>query len=91
MAGQADGRVSPDQLLRDLGMERHPDRLAEAMFAAERPSPRNHTPLVVFERQPGRPLSVRQALRGKQILLVGVTGFIGKVWLEHVLSEVSEV
>ena len=36
-------------------------------------------------------LSVRQALRGKQILLVGVTGFIGKVWLEHVLSEIPEI
>jgi len=91
VAGQADGRVSAEQLLRDLGMEKYPDHLTEAIFAAERPSPHNHTPLVVFERQPGRPLSVRQALRGKQILLVGVTGFIGKVWLEHVLSEVSEI
>jgi hypothetical protein len=28
---------------------------------------------------------VRKALRGKNILLIGVTGFIGKVWLEHIL------
>ncbi len=34
---------------------------------------------------------MRQALRGKQILLIGVTGFIGKVWLEHILSEVPEI
>lgn len=91
LSGQADGRVSAPQLLRDLGMEKHPDQLADAISPAERPIPRNHSPLVVFDGQPGRPLSVRQALRGKQILLVGVTGFIGKVWLEHILSEVREV
>lgn len=91
LSGQADGRVSAPQLLRDLGMEKHPDQLADAISPAERPIPQNHSPLVVFDGQPGRPLSVRQALRGKQILLVGVTGFIGKVWLEHILSEVHEV
>ena len=34
---------------------------------------------------------MRRALRGKQILLIGVTGFIGKVWLEHLLSDVPEI
>src|SRR4029077_3927971 len=91
VGGQADGRVSAEQLLRDLGLKNHPDQLADAIFSAERPSPQNHSPLVVFERHPGRPLSVHQALKGKQILLVGVTGFIAKVWLEHVLSEIPEV
>jgi long-chain acyl-CoA synthetase len=89
--GQADGRVSAEQLLRDLGLKNHPDQLAEAISPAERPSTQNHNPLVVFERQQRRPLSVRQALRGKQILLIGVTGFIGKVWLEHLLSEIPEI
>jgi long-chain acyl-CoA synthetase len=37
------------------------------------------------------PLSVQQTLRGKRILLIGVTGFIGKVWLEHLLSNVPDV
>ena len=86
-----DGRVSAEQLLRDLGLEKHPQQLAEAIFPAERPSPQNHSPLVIFERQPERPLSVRQALQGKKVLLIGVTGFIGKVWLEHVLSEIPEI
>jgi thioester reductase-like protein len=90
-SGQADGRVSNEQLLRDLGMEKHPDQLIEAIAPARRPAPRNHSPLVLFERQPQRPLSVKQALSGKQILLIGVTGFIGKVWLEHVLSEVPDI
>ena len=88
---QADGRVSGEQLLRDLGLKNHLDQLAEGIVPAQRPSPQNHSPLVVFDRQTGRPLAVRQALRGKQVLLVGVTGFIGKVWLEHVLSEIPEI
>jgi len=88
---QAAGPLSAGQLLRDLGLEKHPDHLADAISPAERQSPQNHSPLVVFDRQPERHLSVRQALRGKQILLVGVTGFIGKVWLEHLLSEIPEI
>src|ERR1700730_7965296 len=89
--GQADGRVSAEQLLRDLGLKNHPEQLAEAILPAHRPSPQNHNALVVFDRQQVRPLSVRQALRGKQILLVGVPGFIAKVWLEHLLSEIPEI
>ena len=34
---------------------------------------------------------MREALRGKQILLIGVTGFIAKVWLEHLLYEVPDI
>jgi long-chain acyl-CoA synthetase len=88
---KADGRISAERLLHVLGLGKHPEQLAEAIFPAERPAPQNHRPLVMFERHQGRELSVRQALRGKQILLVGVTGFIGKVWLEHVLSEIPEI
>jgi long-chain acyl-CoA synthetase len=91
LGGRADGRVGIEQLLRDLGMEKHPQQLVEAILPAERPSPQNHNPLVVFDPHPGRPLSVRQALGGKRVLLVGVTGFIGKVWLEHLLSEIPEI
>ncbi|MGH9709631.1 MAG: SDR family oxidoreductase, partial [Candidatus Acidiferrales bacterium] len=36
-------------------------------------------------------LSVRQSLRGKQILLAGATGFIGKVWLANLLMDVPEI
>jgi alcohol-forming fatty acyl-CoA reductase len=90
--GQADGRVDAERLLRDLGLERQPRLLRNAIIPAARPHPRNHRPLVLFDgRGHDRPLSVRQALRGKQILLIGFTGFIGKVWLESVLSGVPEV
>jgi long-chain acyl-CoA synthetase len=34
---------------------------------------------------------VRETLTGKNILLIGVTGFIGKVWLAQILSEVPRI
>lgn len=91
VSGEADRCVAAEQLLRDLGMGKHPERLIEAISPARRLPLQNLSPLVAFERQPERPLSVHEALRGKQILLIGVTGFIGKVWLEHVLSDVPEI
>ncbi len=36
-------------------------------------------------------LSVKNSLRGKQILLIGVTGFIGKVWLAQLLMQIPEI
>ena len=37
------------------------------------------------------PLSVRAAFRGKHVLLIGVTGFIGKVWLANTLMDLPEI
>ncbi len=34
---------------------------------------------------------MRERLRGKQILLIGATGFIGKVWLANLLTELPEI
>ena len=36
-------------------------------------------------------LSVKNSLRGKQILLIGVAGFIGKVWLAQLLMQIPEI
>jgi long-chain acyl-CoA synthetase len=88
----ADGRVAPDRLLRNLGLTARPERLAKAILPAERPQAANHRALVVFDRKaPSEPLSVRHTLAGKNILLIGVTGFIGKVWLTQLLSEVPQI
>ena len=92
LGGSPDGLIPAERLLHDLKLEREPQRLAEAIIPAARPAPRNHRSLVLFDqRKAGAPLSVRKALRGKNILLIGVTGFIGKVWLEQVLREVPEI
>jgi alcohol-forming fatty acyl-CoA reductase len=68
------------------------EKLTQAIRPAARPAPTNHLPVVLFGREKsGQPLSVRHALAGKNILLIGVTGFIGKVWLEHLLDNLPEV
>ena len=49
-------------------------------------------PIVHFDgsRQP-QGFSVRQAFAGKHVMLIGVTGFIGKVWLVNTLMELPEI
>ncbi len=87
-----DGRVTREQLLRDLGFAGRPETLDGAIRPAERPAAKVSVP-VVFSGSPAKPvpLSVRESLRGKQILLIGGTGFIGKVWLASLLSELPEI
>ena len=46
---------------------------------------------VPLGRETAAPLSVRDALRGKNVLLIGGTGFIGKVWLANLLTELPEI
>jgi fatty acyl-CoA reductase len=88
----ADGSVSAKRLVRNLGFTAHPERLEKAILPAGRPEAANHRALVVFDRKARlEPLSVRHVLTGKNILLVGVTGFIGKVWLAQLLSEVPQI
>ena len=86
-----DGRRSPERLFRELGLP-GAAALQEAAFSAERQLPAPERPIVHFDG--GRqtpPLSVRQALAGKRIMLIGVTGFIGKVWLVNTLMYLPEV
>jgi hypothetical protein len=88
----ADGRVPADNLLKNLGMTSQPEQLANAILPAERPKTTDHRALVVFNgKKQSEPLSVRRTLAGKNILLIGVTGFIGKVWLAQLLNEVPQI
>src|SRR5262249_27222008 len=49
-------------------------------------------PTVIFDTHKQlQNLSVKRALAGKQILLIGFTGFIGKVWLAKVLNDIPEI
>ena len=86
-----DGRCSPQRLIRDLGF-RDPATLDRAVIPAERQHRVLPHPLVYFDdHRQTRPLSVRQALTGKHVMLVGVTGFIGKVWLVNLLSDLPDI
>ena len=88
----ADGSVPADRLLRNLGLSAQPDKLEKAILPAKRPKGGDPGAQVTFDGRPQpNPLLVRKTLEGKKILLVGVTGFIGKVWLAQLLSEVPQI
>ena len=85
-----DGKRTPGSLLRELALSR--EVLQSAVIPAERRVPLVERPIVHFdgERRVG-PLSVRKAFAGKHVLLIGVTGFIGKVWLVNTLMNLPEI
>jgi phosphoserine phosphatase len=96
--GKPDGQWDAHRVAGALGIKSGAPKLSDAerdlqaIRPAARPAPANHLPVVMFGRKTRvEPLSVRRALAGKHILLVGVTGFIGKVWLEHLLINLPEV
>jgi long-chain acyl-CoA synthetase len=85
------GTRGPQQLVRDLGLA-HADILHSAVASAERYVEISARPTIHFDRVRKRgPLSVRAALNGKQIMLIGVTGFIGKVWLVNTLMDLPAI
>jgi long-chain acyl-CoA synthetase len=87
-----DGRVPLERLLKNLGLTANPEQLKSAILPSERPRTADHRALVVFNgKKQSEPLFVRHTLAGKNILLIGVTGFIGKVWLAQLLNEVPQI
>src|SRR5271156_1195996 len=89
---QPDGRVPREKLISILGFEKNPQALDEAIRPAERAAPKVYVPVVHYESRNGhQAFSVRAALRGKNILLIGATGFIGKVWLANLLTHLPEI
>jgi thioester reductase-like protein len=88
------GIRSTEQLGRDLGVKnaKLSELLNQAVVPSVRVVPKLERPLVNFEgSRQDAPLSVRSAIRGKHILLIGVTGFIGKVWLANTLLDLPEI
>jgi long-chain acyl-CoA synthetase len=89
--GGPDGRRSEVKLRRDLGL-RTTVQLRKVVIPVEREITPSAAPVVHFESTPARePLSVRRALKGKHVMLIGVTGFIGKVWLVNTLMDLPEI
>jgi thioester reductase-like protein len=86
-----DGSRTAEQLIHDLGWS-SADVLESAVIPAAREVQIIDRPLVTFtDVRPPQPLSVRNALAGKNVLLIGVTGFIGKVWLANTLMDLPEI
>src|SRR6266403_402381 len=89
-SGSSDGRLPREKLLSRLGWK-DSDLVAATQTAARPPSPAGravaaHGDVPRIER-----LAVRETLANRHILLVGVTGFIGKVWLVDLLENVSSI
>jgi long-chain acyl-CoA synthetase len=88
----ADGRISREKLLQRLGWTKSPEKLKAAEQSSMRPTPTSSRAVALLGDTPRVDhLSVRQTLAGKHILLVGVTGFIGKVWLVDLLQNAPDI
>ncbi len=85
-----DGRRAPKTLARHLDISLETLRAAE--ISAQRPSTATDRSIVHFDGQrQAVGFSVRRALAAKHLMLIGVTGFIGKVWLANILTDVPHV
>jgi len=90
-SGNPDGRIGEAALLAQLGL-REASQLTEAAQSAGRSIALRAPAIVPFESVPRVDhLSVRQTLARKHILLVGVTGFIGKVWMVDLLEQIPDI
>jgi thioester reductase-like protein len=91
-SGSIDGRIARGKLLGQLGWSNESARLESAAQTAARPIPPTGRGVAAFGDVPRVDrLSVRETLANRHILLVGVTGFIGKVWLVDLLENVSDI
>ena len=91
-SGAADGRMSREKLLSRLGWRKNPESLASALQTTGRPALPSSVPVALFDGNARTDrLSVRETLANRHILLVGVTGFIGKVWLVDLLENVPDI
>jgi thioester reductase-like protein len=85
-----DGRRAPKTLARHLDISL--EELKAAVTPAERPVADRNKPIVHFDGQRQAPgFSVRKAFAGRHVMLIGVTGFIGKVWLANTLTDLPGV
>jgi fatty acyl-CoA reductase len=91
-AGATNGRIERDQLLRRLGWTDDPEKLNSALCTTARPAMPAGKAVAMFGDEPRvEHLSVRESLAGRHLLLIGVTGFIGKVWLVDLLENIPNI
>jgi thioester reductase-like protein/phosphoserine phosphatase len=91
-SGAADGRLSRKKLLSQLDWEKTPELLEQAIQSPERPAMPTGRAVELLGSTPRvTSLNVRETLAGKHLLLVGVTGFIGKVWLVDLLEKIPDI
>src|ERR1700704_2744292 len=90
--GGTDGRIPREKLLRRLGWTEKPQQLESAMQTTSRPTIPPGKSVALFGETPRvEGLSVRENLANRHLLLIGVTGFIGKVWLVDLLENIPNI
>ena len=91
-SGSTDGRVSREKLLSQLGWTEKPEHLKNAVQTTARPVSSAAKSVAVFGDAPRvQRLPVRETLANRHLLLIGVTGFIGKVWLVDLLENIPNI
>jgi long-chain acyl-CoA synthetase len=91
-SGTVDGHVSREKLLAQLGWERNPESLDTAAQSVTRAKMTAGRPVELLASTPRvEHLNVCESLSGKHLLLIGVTGFIGKVWLVDLLEKIPGI
>jgi len=96
-----DGRCTSEKLIRNLDFASL-EVLEAAVILATREVLVPTRPIVYFDKLTSNGegseaevesprLSVRKTLGGKSVMLIGVTGFIGKVWLVNTLMDLPEI
>jgi thioester reductase-like protein len=91
-SGSTDGRITREKLLRQLGWARKAGLPEGVMQSSARPQIITDTSVALFGESPRvEKLSVRRTLANRHIMLIGVTGFIGKVWLVNLLENIPEI
>jgi hypothetical protein len=91
-SGTVDGHLSREKLLAQLDWEKTPELLASAVQSVTRPKMSSGRPVELLSSTPRvEHFNVRESLAGKHLLLIGVTGFIGKVWLVDLLEKIPEL
>jgi alcohol-forming fatty acyl-CoA reductase len=89
-SGSTNGRVPAPKLLTQLGWK--DAALAQARQSTARPAAPAERAIAALGDVPRIDhLAVRETLANRNILLVGVTGFIGKVWLVDLLENVPNI
>lgn len=91
-SGSIDGRIPKQKLLWQLDWEKQPESLDQAVLPTTRPRTDSNPPVYAASSTPAVTcLAVRPTLAGKHLMLIGVTGFIGKVWLVDLLENIPQV
>jgi fatty acyl-CoA reductase len=91
-SGDTNGRIACEKLLSQLGWRQKPERLESAVQTTARPAIPHGKSVTLFGETPRvERLSVRESLAHRHVMLIGVTGFIGKVWLVDLLENIPNI